>query len=284
MKTFHAYHKEDEHGIFDGKKFHTSKSINVGDTLFVIIGRKSGISGKFRVSSVNSNIHSGSLADKKLSLQLMPLKRESPPVLFSGMPDFKATDYRNYFISTGGFKEIKSDQVAWVNFFERLLSKTPEESVRPVAELNNLAGDEFVEKTHDALADERVLREIWARRGQPKFRNELMNAYGNRCCITGSSIVELLEAAHISPHSDGGDYTVNNGLLLRADIHTLFDRYLISVDKNHVIHLSKDLMDSEYKEYNRKTISLPNSGATPSSLLLERRHVAFLDKEFANHS
>jgi putative restriction endonuclease len=68
-----------------------------------------------------------------------------------------------------------------------------------------------------------ALRCIAARRGQAAFRAALIDAYGGRCSITGCDAVEALEAAHISPYK--GDHTndVTNGLLLRADLHTLFD-------------------------------------------------------------
>ena len=67
---------------------------------------------------------------------------------------------------------------------------------------------------------EKVLREINRRRGQPKFRKDLLVAYGERCAITGMDCPQALEAAHILPYR--GDHTnhVKNGLLLRSDIHT----------------------------------------------------------------
>lgn len=76
----------------------------------------------------------------------------------------------------------------------------------------------------------RVLAAIVQRRGQPAFRKALLDAYGGRCAMTGCDVVDALEAAHIRPYSGSSSNTVNNGLLLRADVHTLFDLYLISVD------------------------------------------------------
>jgi HNH endonuclease len=76
---------------------------------------------------------------------------------------------------------------------------------------------------------ERVLRSIALRRGQAAFRDVLMTAFDSQCVMTGTDDVDTLEAAHIRPYTIGGASDVANGLLLRADIHVLFDLYLISL-------------------------------------------------------
>jgi putative restriction endonuclease len=84
----------------------------------------------------------------------------------------------------------------------------------------------------DSFEDQRdrAMRAIRIRRGQPRFREELMNAYEGRCAITGCAIADVLEAAHITPYAGSQDNHVSNGLLLRADLHTLFDCGLIAID------------------------------------------------------
>ncbi|MBB5371960.1 HNH endonuclease [Acidocella aromatica] len=76
---------------------------------------------------------------------------------------------------------------------------------------------------------------IVLRRGQSSFRKKLMIAYESRCAITGCTIPEVLEAAHISPYMGDKTNHVTNGLLLRADIHTLFDCGLIEVSRDYKI-------------------------------------------------
>lgn len=78
-------------------------------------------------------------------------------------------------------------------------------------------------------------RVIALRRGQTAFRGALMKAYEGRCAITGCEIREVLEAAHISPYLGEHTNHVSNGLLLRADVHTLFDCGLINVDRDYRI-------------------------------------------------
>lgn len=99
---------------------------------------------------------------------------------------------------------------------------------------------------HDATA------QIKIRRGQPKFRKKLLNFYQKTCIVTGCQIPELLEAAHILPYSEKKDYSLSNGLLLRADIHTLFDLSMIAICPESLqLKLNKLLMDSpDYTQLN----------------------------------
>jgi hypothetical protein len=129
--------------------------------------------------------------------------------------------------------------------------------------------------------DYRRMASIKIRRGQPKFRAALIGAYGGRCAVTASRIEELLEAAHIVPHAEGTDYRVSNGLLLRADIHTLYDLHVLSVDERFKVHLSKRLAFSDYRLLHGATLkTLPSTTAQqPSTHGLRMRHERFLAAE-----
>ena len=78
---------------------------------------------------------------------------------------------------------------------------------------------------------ERVRRAIIQRRGQRSFRQTLLSAYDGKCQVTEYSGEPALEAAHIFPYREGGEYTNDprNGLLLRSDVHVLFDLGLLKV-------------------------------------------------------
>jgi hypothetical protein len=129
--------------------------------------------------------------------------------------------------------------------------------------------------------DDRRVREVARRRGQAEFRQSLLAAYSRRCAVTGSAVVELLEAAHVIPHSEGRNYRVTNGLLLRADIHTLFDLYLLSVDTRGQIHISKTLVATEYWQYHGKPMANPAGSFRdqPHAVSLQSRHERFLARE-----
>jgi hypothetical protein len=93
---------------------------------------------------------------------------------------------------------------------------------------------------------EAVLRSIRQRRGQKKFRDSLLLRYGARCMMSGCALADVLEAAHIWPYRGEADNHPENGLLLRADLHTLFDLDLIAVNPETLtIVISPTLMQIE---------------------------------------
>ncbi len=67
------------------------------------------------------------------------------------------------------------------------------------------------------------------------------DAYGRRCAVTQEHTLPVLEAAHIRPFSAGGPHDVRNGLLLRADLHILFDRGYVTVDEQERFVVSRRL-------------------------------------------
>jgi len=79
------------------------------------------------------------------------------------------------------------------------------------------------------------------RLGQGAFRVLVTEAYSRRCAITGEKTLPVLEAAHIKPFSLQGPNEVTNGLLLRSDLHTLFDLGFLTVTPEHVIEVSKEI-------------------------------------------
>lgn len=94
------------------------------------------------------------------------------------------------------------------------------------------------------------------RGGQSSFRANLITKW--QCCnITGCSTINALDAAHITPYRGEKDNDIRNGLLLRADIHRLFDAYLIGINPNSLtIHISPKIDDPIYTQYEGKKISL----------------------------
>jgi len=92
-----------------------------------------------------------------------------------------------------------------------------------------------------------IIRAIIQRRGQHTFRSKLLLAYGFRCCVTEEASIQVLEAAHIIPYKGETTNHIQNGLLLRSDIHTLFDLQLLSINADdYTIVLSPELKSSSY--------------------------------------
>jgi hypothetical protein len=123
-------------------------------------------------------------------------------------------------------------------------------------------------------AREYQARQVVARRGQVRFRQMLLDVYGGQCAFTGYFGGEALEAAHIVPYCGSDSDHVANGLLLRADVHTLFDHGLIVVDTadphNLKLVLAPSLLDSSYKILKDKMVRQPeNPTLRPSLKALE---------------
>jgi len=105
---------------------------------------------------------------------------------------------------------------------------------------------------------QKAIAEVVRRRGQAKFRKSLLDAYGAKCAITACDAVEALEAAHIAPYRGDHSDHVQNGLLLRADIHSLFDLGLLSVNPaTRKVIIAKGLLGTAYSNLAGSPLLLP---------------------------
>jgi putative restriction endonuclease len=100
------------------------------------------------------------------------------------------------------------------------------------------------------------------RLGQGGFRLLVTDTYERQCAISRERALPVLEAAHIKPVAEHGHHRIDNGLLLRSDIHTLFDRGYISVTADHRVRVSnrlkRDFDNGEhYYQLNGSEIWLP---------------------------
>ncbi len=102
-----------------------------------------------------------------------------------------------------------------------------------------------------------AMRAVAQRRGQPLFRARLLDAYERRCAVTGCSAVEVLEAAHILPYKGEHTNRVDNGMLLRADLHTLFDCGLLWINGDYEVELTPSLQSTDYGQLEGKKLRLP---------------------------
>lgn len=90
-------------------------------------------------------------------------------------------------------------------------------------------GDAHIESAAGKFGPPQLTR---PRLGQAAFRIAVTAAYGGACAVTGEHALPVLEAAHIRPFADDAStHDVPNGLLLRADVHRLFDRGYVTVDR-----------------------------------------------------
>jgi putative restriction endonuclease len=129
-----------------------------------------------------------------------------------------------------------------------------------------------------AEPDEAVRRrrvEVMQRLGQGAFRILITDAYERRCAITREKALPVLDAAHIRPVAEGGSHRLENGLLLRSDVHTLFDRGYITVTPEHRVRVSRRLKadfdnGEHYYQLEGSALWVPRSAETqPRGDLLE---------------
>ncbi|MCX4386469.1 HNH endonuclease [Micromonospora peucetia] len=116
----------------------------------------------------------------------------------------------------------------------------------------------------------RRLAEVTARQGQADFRRRLIEAYGRRCAITGCDTEAALQAAHISPYDGPATNRVTNGLLLRADVHNLFDRGLIWIDEQLLVRVKAEA--AHYASWHGEELRLPARPADRPDAAALRAH------------
>jgi putative restriction endonuclease len=108
-------------------------------------------------------------------------------------------------------------------------------------------------------ARKKTFAAIVMRQGQPTFRKDLLEAYDRRCALTACPVEEVLEAAHILGYKGPQTNHVTNGLLLRADLHTLYDRLLIAIDPaTYSVSIARELTNSEYAALAGQSLRLPS--------------------------
>jgi putative restriction endonuclease len=150
----------------------------------------------------------------------------------------------------------------WMEVQDRLARAVPREAplraddASPSAEEVARYGAEFLTK---------------ARLGQGAFRVLVTDAYTRRCAITGERTLPALEAAHIQPFAKLGPHVIANGLLLRSDLHKLFDSGYLSVTPDLSVQVSRKIKEEyengwDYYELDgRKLVVVPATEKDRSS-------------------
>jgi hypothetical protein len=104
--------------------------------------------------------------------------------------------------------------------------------------------------------------QILSRPGQQRFSRAIRTAYGNMCAVTKCKVAAALEAAHIRIKKGRDFNELSNGILLRADIHTLFDSGLITLTLDgERLEISDKIRKSSYSSLHMKRIVRPSRGA-----------------------
>jgi putative restriction endonuclease len=116
---------------------------------------------------------------------------------------------------------------------------------------------------------------VTPRLGQGSFRILVTDAYERRCAVTNEKTLPALEAVHIKPYSESGEHSVNNGILLRRDLHALFDQGYVTINPEMRFEVSRKIKEEfengrDYYNLNERKIWLPiNPRNQPSKEYLD---------------
>ncbi len=115
----------------------------------------------------------------------------------------------------------------------------------------------LLENIESPLYGNKILTKV--RLGQGAFRVLITDAYYRKCSISGEKTLPVLEAAHIKPYAEAGPHFISNGLLLRSDMHKLFDSGYITITNDYKIEVSRRIKEEfqngkEYYQYHGKLL------------------------------
>ena len=155
----------------------------------------------------------------------------------------------------------------------REVKPTEEDDLGQAEEIAAEAGE--FDPADERDARERQLRAMVLRSGQSAFRKELLRAYQGMCAVSGCRVEEVLEAAHILPYRGEHTNQTQNGLLLRSDLHILFDRGMLWFDTSETAPKTcvSDLLRlrEPYNNLHGKALRQPaGEGDRPAAKLLDQ--------------
>jgi len=178
------------------------------------------------------------------------------------------------FIYRGSATCIKFEDTVPIKIIWRL---TPDKTIESKSELidPDLAWEVLKEAPNDiTIKYITLLKRI--RQGQNGLRNNLLYQYNNKCCITRCSVTEVLNACHIEPHKIAGLNDSKNALLLRSDIHDLWDMNLIGFHPTTLaVHIKDELKETDYSFLDGQKIAPGKDRSHPDKQLLEKRREVF---------
>jgi len=153
--------------------------------------------------------------------------------------------------------ELQRRPIPYEAFEQRVQASVTPANERTLKVLNKWLGGSRIRTTRPV--SRRVTFnavQVERRQGQPAFRQNLMLAFGNRCAVSGCATRDVLQAAHVTGVRAGGHHGVDNGILLRADLHNLFDRGLMVFDDKGRVHFDSSVTDREYRRLDDKSCPL----------------------------
>ncbi len=136
----------------------------------------------------------------------------------------------------------------------------------------------------DLLPGDFAAEAIRARRGRTDLRQAMLTAYGERCAATGPCVADVLEVAFIAPFPDGGVHDPANAILLRADVHTLWDLDLIGIQPGTMrIAVAPALLKTPHGRLAGRELLGRVDGTRPSAEAIAERWANFIAAHPEHH-
>ncbi len=136
-----------------------------------------------------------------------------------------------------------------------------------------------VDEHAQEVARQKKLIEQLIRPDQQSFSNTIRRNYQSKCAVTGCVTAAALEAAHIRTQKAKDDNNAANGILLRSDIHALFDRFLITLTPDGMrMEVSPELTDPSYASLRTAMVARPQGGPPPSAESIREHRNRFLER------
>mgnify|MGYP006069532515 CR=1 FL=1 len=205
------------------------------------------------------------------------LFKENDIVIFKSVRNEYDNEYSNLYYLLRFSKENKSD-INRYNFLDKIIESSNlirghaivnekidfiEQKINEVELDENVeivVPTQVIERTQEFIGTTSSIENLF---NSQSFRDFVMVGYGNKCAVTGKSIIwkkfTNLEAAHIMPKSHNGTYMPNNGLALSRDIHWAFDKGFFTINDDYTIKVHEELMNTYLGEFEGKKINLPEN-------------------------
>lgn len=220
--------------------------------------------------------HSGSDSSQNYNGSLMNCLTDGVPV---GVMVREATGYRILGLA---FVERFNSATNMFTLHGPITDKSESEGAFAFPGFDDLTDDERSVLAEIDDTDERKLvkAEQVRREQQDAFRKSLLNAYEGACAITETDVPQVLQAAHINPYRGRKSQVVNNGILLRSEMHLLYDAHLVSIAPDTLkISLSDRLRGTTYATLTSSHLRLPrNEASHPNRNLLAAHYEQFMQE------
>ena len=226
---------------------------------------------RFRCSNTNCRSEFDTPHLEKVDVTMYAARYDAAWTALDGLLD--EGEIRPFILKSGSFNSIR--EIEWPAFQQALANKNAHRALdRMLARVPDLSWPTTTEP-HIELVHGFTHSIVRVRRGQRKFREHILASQGSNCAFTGAAPPRVLEAGHLYSYAQLGEHHEHGGLMLRRDIHRLFDDGLLSVDPTRLrIDVASEL--AEYPQYARLHDQLLTTQ-------LRTKQVEWLDSHWREH-